>query len=323
MSIELQKLTESEFKEYREHLVSRFTEDSVTNGDWTEEEAKNVAEMQLKSILPEGVATPNHFIFSVFHQKLNMAVGNVWIQIQNKGTVKKGILFDLTIFDMFKNKDFDKQTLQVSEEWLKTKQVKSLELHVYATNPSARKLYVDFGLTDFSFNMVKSLSSEKKEYTNKLILEKMTESEFKPFINAQIIDYAHENVEAGYWAEEESEEKSKKEIERLLPDGLETKDHYIFSVVDQESNEHVGALWVYVAEKKKLKSAFIYYIEIFENYRGKGLSKQTLALLDQWCVDKGILKIGLHVFAKNIIARNVYKKFGYKDINYNMGKEFS
>lgn len=323
MTIELQKLPESEFMEYKEHLVSRFTVDSVANGDWTEDEAKTVAELQLQSILPEGVATPNHFIFSVFHQKLNMTVGNVWIQIQKKGTVRKGILFDLTIFDMFKNKGFDKQTLQVSEEWLKAKQVKSLELSVYSTNPSARNLYLDFGFTDFSYNMVKLLSSEKKEFTTNLIFEKMTEEEFRPFINAQIIDYAHENVEAGYWAEEESVEKSKKEIERLLPDGLKTKDHYIFSFVNQESKAHVGALWIYVAEKKKLKSAFIYYVEIFESYRGKGLSKQVSALLDQWCVDKGILKVGIHVFAKNTVARNIYKKIGYEDINYNMSKEFS
>jgi len=322
MTIELQNLSELDFKEYHDQLIRRFTEDSVLNGDWTEDEAKNVAKMQLQSILPEGVKTPGHFFFAIFHQKLNMAVGNVWIQIQDKKSVKKGTLFDLMIVDMFKGKGFDKQTLQVVEEWLKSEQVKDLGLHVYTTNSSGRKLYVDFGFTDFSYNMVKLLSSEKKESNNKLILEKMTEEVFQPFIDAQILDYAHENVEAGYWEKEEAVEKSKEQIEQLLPEGTETKDHYIFSVADQESKENVGALWIYVTEKKKLKSAFIYYIEIFEKHRGKGLSKQTLGLLEEWCANKEISKIGLHVFAKNTVARNLYKKFGYEDVNYNMRKEF-
>ena len=155
-----------------------------------------------------------------------------------------------------------------------------------------------------------------------LILQKMDENVFEKFINNQIKEYARENVEAGFWEESEALEKSKHEIDKLLPEGLETKDHLIFSMIEEDSNENIGSLWIQVRDHKKAKSVFIFYIEISENNRGKGLGKQALVTLENWCLPNRVSKIGLHVFAKNSVARNLYKKFGFVDTNYNMNKDF-
>lgn len=148
----------------------------------------------------------------------------------------------------------------------------------------------------------------------------MTQLEFDTLMEFQIKDYARENVEAGFWEESESLEKAKNEINKLLPNGLETKDHFLFSLMN-DTNENVGVIWANVQKKKNYNLVFIYYIEIFESHRGKGLSKQALKSLEDWCRSNEISKIGLHVFAKNTVARNLYKKFGFEDINYNMTKK--
>ncbi len=149
----------------------------------------------------------------------------------------------------------------------------------------------------------------------------MTESEFNKLMEFQVADYARENVEAGFWDESDALEKSRSEINKLLPNGLDTQDHFLFSVEDNATNDNIGVIWVNVQKKRNFKLAFIYYIEIFEQYRGKGFSKESLASLENWCKSNDISKIGLHVFAKNTVARNLYTKFGFKDTNYNMTKE--
>lgn len=150
----------------------------------------------------------------------------------------------------------------------------------------------------------------------------MTEPEFNKLMDFQVEDYARENVEAGFWDESEALEKSRAEINKLLPNGLDTKDHFLFSLMDNSTNENIGVIWTNIQKKKDFKLAFIYYIEIFANFRGKGLSKKSLTSLEDWCKLNDINKIGLHVFAKNTVARNLYTKFGFKDTNYNMTKEF-
>lgn len=314
-------MNETDFKDYYQHLVENFAIENVRNGDWGNDEAKELAKIQMKSLLPNELETTEHYIFSLFHIKLNMNVGNLWIQIQQLKTTKKAVLFDMEIFDVFQGKGFDKESLSALEDYLKSNNVTSLTLHVYATNPRDRNLYLQTGFKDMSFNMVKTLNTEHYVDKKVLILQKMNENKFKVFRDDQIKDYARENVEAGFWEESDALEKSRKEVDKLLPNGLDTENHLIFSLFEEDSNANVGSLWIHIRDMKKAKSVFIYYIEISENYRGRGLSTQALETLGKWCLDNKASKIGLHVFAKNKVARHVYQKFGFVDTNFNMNKE--
>lgn len=55
----------------------------------------------------------------------------------------------------------------------------------------------------------------------------MTQTEFDAFLEQIIPSYASENVRAGYWSKDESLERARKQTESLLPQGLQTKDHYL------------------------------------------------------------------------------------------------
>lgn len=154
-----------------------------------------------------------------------------------------------------------------------------------------------------------------------LKLNRMTESDYKSYIENVIIDYAHENVKAGHWSDDEALQKSKDQTNNLLKNGLDSDGHYLFSVFDNEEDAKIGVLWVYVEKNKRQdKSAFIYDIVVNENFRGKGYGKKTLEILENWCKNEDISSIALHVFAHNSVARNLYLKVGYKDMSYNMKK---
>jgi len=68
----------------------------------------------------------------------------------------------------------------------------------------------------------------------------MTQPEFDLYLTHLIPDYAADNVHAGHWDESEALEKSRQQIESLLPQGLQTRDHYNYTLVD--GDQAVGEL---------------------------------------------------------------------------------
>ncbi len=95
-----------------------------------------------------------------------------------------------------------------------------------------------------------------------ITLVPMTEADFAAYLEKTIPQYAREKVEAGNWTEAESLERSKKEFEYYLPDGLQTSGHFLFMLVD-ETGEKVDWLW-YALDPKKPEQAFIYDFEIYD-----------------------------------------------------------
>ena len=152
---------------------------------------------------------------------------------------------------------------------------------------------------------------------NKLV--PMIQSEFDVYIERLIREYAADNVRAGYWSEDEALEKSRQQTMSLLSDGLQTKDHQLFTLYD--GAEAVGMIWLRAELDRHVKSGFIFDVEIKEEFRGKGYGKQAMLLIEEKARELGIKRIGLHVFAYNDVAKNLYERIGYKVSSMNMLKD--
>jgi len=72
-------------------------------------------------------------------------------------------------------------------------------------------------------------------------LELIQQVDFDRFFEREIGLYAEDHVRNGNWPAEGALERSKKEFESLLPDGVNSKHQYIWSIVDEENNR-VGML---------------------------------------------------------------------------------
>ncbi len=68
----------------------------------------------------------------------------------------------------------------------------------------------------------------------------MIEEDFKAFLEYDIQVYAAENVRAGYWTSAEAVERSRQDHERLLPQGLSTPDHHLYTIFDPAAQLKVG-----------------------------------------------------------------------------------
>lgn len=150
-------------------------------------------------------------------------------------------------------------------------------------------------------------------------LENMTQQTFKAFYEESIIEYAKEHVKSGGWEKDRSIERARTDFEVLLPEGLNTSNQYLLSVVFD--NKDIGYLWLHIFDGKKEKKCFVYDIKIKDTYRGQGLGTKTMECIEEYCKNKDVESIGLHVFGHNKRAVSLYNKMGFKTTNYRMEKK--
>ncbi len=96
-------------------------------------------------------------------------------------------------------------------------------------------------------------------------LQVMAESDFQEYLTRAVETYAAEKVKAGNWREDEALDRSCKEFNDLLPEGVHTADHFLYNIVN-ETGEKVGFLWFALAPRRP-EWYFIYDFEIFEVFR--------------------------------------------------------
>jgi ribosomal protein S18 acetylase RimI-like enzyme len=149
----------------------------------------------------------------------------------------------------------------------------------------------------------------------------MTQSEFDEFLRVSIAEYAEEKTQAGNYKPEEALERSRGEFEKLLPEGLATKDHYLFSIYAEDLETVVGDLWVAIVRTHGPTHAFVYDVKIGEAFRRRGYAQAAFKQLEEKVREWGLSKISLHVFGHNTGAQALYQGLGYLPTNISMSKE--
>ena len=148
-------------------------------------------------------------------------------------------------------------------------------------------------------------------------LVKMQQQDFEPYLERGVREYAEDHVRNGNWTAEESLERSRKEFQGLLPNGVDSKDQFLYSIVDEADDNKIGMLWVQVKDQK----AFIFDFIIDESSRGKGYGKQALTAMDETLKSMNVESVGLHVFGDNVTAQELYKKMGFEITGIHMKKK--
>jgi ribosomal protein S18 acetylase RimI-like enzyme len=151
-------------------------------------------------------------------------------------------------------------------------------------------------------------------------LTPIEQADFERFLESEIREYAQDKVKSGNWLAEEALEKSRAEFFGMLPDGPRTKDQFVFTILDEQTAQKLGVLWVQVKLGEAHRRAFICDFVIEPQFRGQGFGKQALLALDKRLEEMGVENVSLHVFAHNTNAIALYEKMGYVVTNLYMGK---
>jgi ribosomal protein S18 acetylase RimI-like enzyme len=197
-----------------------------------------------------------------------------------------------------------------------------------------------------------------------LILKPMSLAEYIFWSARSRTEYAADKMKANGYTEEEARKISENDFNRLLPDGLTSKDNYLFSAWSDdaagrnslyasggastdasgssarasdrpsphgsapststsESAARVGFIWFCVRGAENNRKAFVADVIIEENFRGQGLGRQMMLALETEVRKLGLNHIGLHVFAFNTPAVNLYKSLGFEITDLSMEKKLT
>ncbi|MVN87645.1 GNAT family N-acetyltransferase [Deinococcus sp. HMF7620] len=156
-----------------------------------------------------------------------------------------------------------------------------------------------------------------------LHLHPMDDGTFAQFLAHTVPQYAAEKVRNGQWTPDEAQDRAEAEYQQLLPQGLNTPDQFLFSLLDPSVGAPVGVLWYGLQHRTNGTAAFIYEIEVFEAYRRRGYATQAFAALETDAAARGTTSLHLHVFGHNTGARALYERLGFQVTNVNMKKELT
>lgn len=145
-------------------------------------------------------------------------------------------------------------------------------------------------------------------------LRPMNQAEYSDYRTYAVSEYAKDKIAAGNWKPEEALQHANAEFSETMPSGGNS----LYIIEDANNEQRVGVLWLAV---EPAGNGFIYDFEIDEAFRRQGYAMQALAELENVAREKGVEKIGLHVFGHNQAARALYQKVGYIETNVNMAKK--
>ncbi len=147
----------------------------------------------------------------------------------------------------------------------------------------------------------------------------MTEADFNQWAPRSREGYASDKMRANGYTQKEADDIAKKDFERLLPDGVRTKDQYLFTM-DDRALGRVGYIWFRVQGAADNRKAFVCDIIVELEFRGRGFGKKALLLLEDEARNLDLKGIGLHVFGFNEVAIKLYQSIGYETTDLVMAK---
>jgi ribosomal protein S18 acetylase RimI-like enzyme len=151
-------------------------------------------------------------------------------------------------------------------------------------------------------------------------LTPMSAGEYTNYVKRLIPNFAEELGRTGELSKDEALIKSNQIVGELLPRGLETENHFLFNLKSGADDQIVGILYFALQESGSDRSVFIYDIEIYDQFKGKGFGTEVMRSAEDLARDHGAVEIWLHVFANNTAANCLYTKLGYKVKKEFLGK---
>ncbi len=154
-----------------------------------------------------------------------------------------------------------------------------------------------------------------------IFLKPMTTETFAAFKQTSQSNYTANLVSIEEIPLEVAARYASEQFDRLAPNGLDTQCQLFFDVIETASRQPAGYLWLGTQNRFGRKVVSINDIAIKSTYRGRGLGKSLMKLVEEESRKIGVSRIRLHVFHSNEVAKSLYLSMGFVPTNLDMRKE--
>jgi ribosomal protein S18 acetylase RimI-like enzyme len=128
--------------------------------------------------------------------------------------------------------------------------------------------------------------------------------------------YIDERVAAGD-SLAEAEANAHASVERMFPNGSPAPGQLAGRLVS--STQAIGYLWIGMAGTDP-ERWWVWDVMIDDEFRGRGYGREAMLLAEELARREGATTIGLNVFGRNQVARNLYSSLGFVETSVQMRK---
>jgi ribosomal protein S18 acetylase RimI-like enzyme len=161
-------------------------------------------------------------------------------------------------------------------------------------------------------------SNEKRKM---IFLKPMSAESFESFKRDSQTAYATNLASVEDVPLEVALKSAAEQFDKLVPNGTDTQGQSFFDVLETGSDKPVGYLWLRIQNRFDRKVVSINDINIASAYRGRGLGKALMKLIEEETRKAGPTRIRLHVFNSNEVAKSLYLTMGFVPTNLDMRKD--
>jgi ribosomal protein S18 acetylase RimI-like enzyme len=153
----LVSMGERSYRSFFEVAVKSYAEDNVASGRWSAQDALALAQVETERLLPQGHATPDHFLFEIRESLGGQLLGYLWAAALNRGIKKVAFIYQLQVLPQFRRQGHGRAALQEFAVIAKGLGFESVALNVFGSNAGAQALYRSLGFVTTSISMQKNL----------------------------------------------------------------------------------------------------------------------------------------------------------------------
>jgi ribosomal protein S18 acetylase RimI-like enzyme len=158
MSI-LVPMTESEYNEFASQTVPEYAAEKIASGEWSPEEALDLAREAFCELLPEGLNTKDNHLFAIRETPGTPALGVLWYAVQERGGKSIAYIYEIHIKPEHRQKGYATAALLALESDVSRLGFAGIALHVFGNNHAAQSLYRKLGYMPSNITMFKPLES--------------------------------------------------------------------------------------------------------------------------------------------------------------------
>lgn len=158
--ITLEPMNPDSFASYREAASSGYAHDNVASGRWPKQGALQRSYEDFDASLPQGLATPDNFLYEINSEATGATVGIIWFAVVVKNGLKSAFVYDVEVKPEFRRQGYARAAFVALEPIVKALGLPSIGLHVFGHNPGAQALYHSLGYSVTGVNMLKRLRGD-------------------------------------------------------------------------------------------------------------------------------------------------------------------
>lgn len=165
MGIRLTPMNERCYEEFLLRTIDEYAREKVIAGAWLEEESVALAISEFDRFLPQGLQTPDAYLYVIEDQDQGYQLGHLWIGLTDGAYGKVAFLYEINIFEPHRNRGYGTAVMQHLEVLAAKLGADQIALHVFGHNKRAYHLYAKMGYEVKNISMAKTLDKPSNSIT--------------------------------------------------------------------------------------------------------------------------------------------------------------